>query len=60
MIRKIKKIDYIDGHHLEDDILRPTLKNEQVMLTGTKRFHNCLHLILGLTKLERLLIAVAE
>ena len=56
MDRKIKRIDYIDGHKVDGDILVPVLKYEEIMMTGTKRFHNCLYLILGLGRLERVLM----
>lgn len=56
MIRKEKIVSYVDGHTIDGDVLVPTFKEEKIMLTGTKRFHNCLHLILGLGKMERLLI----
>lgn len=56
MERKVKKVEYIDGHHLEGETLVPTIKGVEVMMTGTKRFHNCLYLILGLSKLQRVLM----
>ncbi len=56
MIRKTKIIEYIDGHYIDNDVLKPTLKKVDIMMTGTKRFHNCIYLILGLSKLERALM----
>lgn len=56
MTRKTKIVEYIDGHYLDGDILKPVCKKVEIMMTGTKRFHNCLYLILGLSKLERALI----
>jgi len=56
MERKSKKLSYIDGHHLEEGVLKPTIKDVEIMMTGTKRFHNCLYLILGLSKLQRILM----
>jgi len=54
--RRYKKIIYIDGHVLEGDTLMPVQKEELVMISGTKRFHNCLYLILGVNKLQRILM----
>lgn len=56
MQRKSKTIEYIDGHYLDGDMLKPTIKTVDVMMTGTKRFHNCLYLLLGLSKLQRILM----
>lgn len=56
MVRKTKKISYIDGHTIVDDTLIPVCKEVDIMMTGTKRFHNCLYLILGLSKLQRVLM----
>lgn len=54
--RKYKTINYIDGHRLEDGILVPQNKSKDIMLTNTKRFHNCIYLILGVGRLERVLM----
>lgn len=51
-----KIVDYIDGHALKEGILRPTTKTKEIKMTNTKRFHNCLYLILGLSKCQRLLM----
>lgn len=56
MNRKEKSIEYVDGHYLKDNELVPMFKSVDIMMSGTKRFHNCLYLILGLTKLQRLLM----
>lgn len=56
MIRKTKAIEYVDGHTVNGDTLVPTVKSVEVVMTGTKRFHNCLYLILGLSKLQRVLM----
>lgn len=56
MDRKYKKVAYVEGHTVKDGLLIPVIKNEEIMLTSTKRFHNCLYLILGLSKAERLLM----
>jgi len=56
MERKVKTIEYVEGHYIKDDVLRPMMKKEEIMMTGTKRFHNCLYLILGLSKLQRVLM----
>lgn len=56
MVRKTKKISYIDGHTIDNDTLVPICKEVDIMLTGTKRFHNCLYLILGLSKIQRVLM----
>lgn len=56
MNRKSKTISYIDGFQLEGDVMVPVVKGVEIMMTGTKRFHNCLYLIMGLGKLERLLM----
>jgi len=56
MDKKVKKVSYIDGHHLDGETLMPTVKDVEIMMSGTKRFHNCLYLILGLSKLQRVLM----
>lgn len=54
--RRYKKVIYIEGHTLDGDVLVPLVKEQEVMITGTKRFHNCLYLILGVNKLQRVLM----
>jgi len=56
MERKKKTIAYIDGHYLDGDVLRPVIKSVEVSMTGVKRFHNSLYLLLGLSKLQRVLM----
>lgn len=50
------KIYYADGHYLKDGYLHPVYKNKEVKMTSTKRFHNCLYILLGLSKCQRLLM----
>jgi len=54
--RKYKKVVYIEGHRLDGDMLVPIEKEEHIMISGTKRFHNCLYLVLGVNKLQRILM----
>lgn len=48
--------DYIDGHFSKNGILTPMFKSKAIKMTNTKRFHNCLYIILGLSKCQRLLM----
>lgn len=54
--RRYKKVVYVDGHTVEGDVLKPLQKEEFIMVSGTKSFHNCLYLILGVNKLQRILM----
>lgn len=51
-----KVIDYIDGHIAQDGIFIPVVKKKEIKMSNTKRFHNCLHILLGLNKCQRLLM----
>lgn len=54
--RKYKIVNYVEGHLIQDGRLIPVTKSKEIMETGTKRFHNCLYVILGLNKLQRVLV----
>lgn len=53
---KVAIIHYAEGFTTKDENLYPVMKEKEIMLSGTKRFHNCLYLILGLNKLQRILM----
>ncbi len=55
-IRKVAILEYAEGHIMDGDVLKPIIKQQDIMLTGTKRFHDCLYLILGVNKLQRVLM----
>lgn len=57
-VKRLENIDisYYDGFYAKDGIMYPKTKHKVIKMTNTKRFHNCLYLILGLSKCERLLM----
>lgn len=58
LVKKVDKtiVDYINGHRIENGILVPVTGRKEIKMPATKRFHNCLHILLGLSKCQRLLM----